>query len=350
MGSSSRREFLRMAVGGLFAASFLGSRAAHGVFMGPEQKREELFMEHEDLLTQPVRNSTTGRFDGKDHPYVEVNLEPYNYKDGDEKLLLEYYPVAGPGPHPVMITLPMLGGISFVERGFARHFSEKGMPVIIMSIPKGYRDAIKDSLRNIRHEEDLSRLSDAFNDVQRKSMLGVMRTVDWIGARRELDASRIGALGISLGAIILSSIMGVYAEKNYIKAGACILGGGNIHHIIAHSKEPGIKRDRKALLEAIGRDQDWLEKRLEGAFHWDPIHHAHNINGENMLLIVAKGDTYVPTETGLQLAEAIGNSRVQMVGSITRFLPIIDGHLAAYFKKGKIHRETFEFFSDKLRA
>lgn len=348
--SSTRRDFLKAAVGGLFAASFLGSRNAGAVFMGPEQKREELFMNHDDLLTQPVHNHTQAKVDKKGQHYIDVSLEPYDYKKGDEKIPIEYYPVAQAGVLPPLMMLPMLGGISFVERGLARYYSAQGFPVLIVGIQEAYRHAVKDALLSVNRVEDVPRLTDSFNEISRSALQDVMRVCDWIDDRPELDGERIGAVGISLGAILLAAVMGVYAEKQRIKAGATIMGGAGLHTIIAHSKEPGIKRDRTTLLKAINRDQNWLEEQLYGEFLWDPMHHAHNIDPETILMFVAKGDTYVPTETGLDLAAAIGGSaQVEMVSTVTRHLPVIDGHLAAYFKRGKVQRRALAFFESRLK-
>ena len=350
MSSLSRRKFLKAAVGGVFAAGFLGSRDAGAVFMGPEQKREELLLNHESLLSQPVHNQTEPALDKKGEHFIQVDLEPYNYTKGDAKIRMDYYPVEGAGPHPPLIILPMLGGISFIERGLARYYAKHGFPSLIVSTPKEDRDAIKHALGTVRSEANVPHLADTFNEVYRKGILNVMRVIDWIGARPELDEERIGAVGISLGAIQLASVMGVYGKQKYIKAGACMLGGAGMHHIISHSQEPGIKRDRDALLKTIGRDEAWLEERLYGEFPWDSLHHAHNIDPDSIILFIGKGDTYVPTKSGKDLAAAIGNPRVEMVGTWARFLPLIDGHLAAFFKKGKIQKQALEFFQARLYA
>ena len=348
MSSFSRRDFMKAAVGGVFAAGLLGSRNADAVFMGPEQKREELLLFHESLLSQPVHNHRESAVDKKGKSFIQVDLEPYNYSKNDSKIRMDYYPVKGVGPHAPLIILPMLGGISFIERGLARYYAKHGFPSLIVSTPKKDRDAITDALATVRSEADVPHLADTFNEVYRKGILGVMRVIDWIGDRSELDEERIGALGISLGAIQLASVMGVYGKQKYIKAGVCMLGGAGMHHIISHSQEPGILRDRIALLEAIGRDEAWLEERLYGEFPWDSLHHAHNIDPESIMLFIARGDTYVPTQSGKDLAAAIGNPRVEMVGSWTRFLPLIDGHLAAFFKKGQIQRQALGFFQERL--
>ena len=74
----------------------------------------------------------------------------------------------------------------------------------------------------------------------RDSIIDAEQVLDWILSRPELDPSRIGILGISMGAMRGAVLAGIDPR---VKASVLVLGGADLPDIIAHSRD-GASKDR----------------------------------------------------------------------------------------------------------
>src|SRR4030095_16714972 len=87
---------------------------------------------------------------------------------------------------PVILILPMLGGKYPLERFFAKYFARHGLASVIV------------------HREDTDgtpETADAVNTLFHQTVLDNKRAIDWLQTRHEVDASRLGVFGVSMGAI-----------------------------------------------------------------------------------------------------------------------------------------------------
>ncbi|MCM8829944.1 MAG: alpha/beta hydrolase family protein [Candidatus Omnitrophica bacterium] len=185
----------------------------------------------------------------------------------------------------------------------------------------------------------------------RQSVIDIMTLCDWLEKREEVTS--IGITGLSLGAIILNTVMGI---DNRIKAGVSILGGGNIHYIFTRSVVTlplviygifhGLKiRDYKKVskdyvryLREVRKTDD-IEK-VPCPWLWfllDPLTYAHLNQPRNVLMVNARFDLIIPYRAALQLWEALGRPEIIWLPSThitaTFFHPTILYYTLYYLKK-----------------
>ncbi len=236
---------------------------------------------------------------------------------------------------PTIIIIPMMNGETFVERSFAEYYQENGFNPVIVEIYMNYQGSIKRELKEVKDERDLDKAIRKTNLIYEHLILSYMFTIDYL--QKEGNNEKIGAIGISLGSLILTSLTGI---DERIKATIVGLTGGNLGKIIAHSKERGIMGERKNLLANLGKDEDWLEEKLEGKFIFDPMNMAQYIDPSKMFLILAGNDHIIPTETGIALYKKLPGARLKNLNGL--------GHLSSILALPKVKKESLEFFKERL--
>jgi hypothetical protein len=129
----------------------------------------------------------------------------------------------------------------------------------------------------------------------------VRRAVDWIARQPEVDAQRIGLIGISLGAIMGAAAL---SAEPRLHSAVLILGGVDLAHILWHSILAIRTRARL-------REQGYTLPRLREALaDVEPMHRLTSALGEKTFVIGARFDIVVPTEDTEKLIRALGNPRV----------------------------------------
>jgi len=186
----------------------------------------------------------------------------------------------------------------------------------------------------------------------RQAVIDIMALCDYLSERKEVK--NIGIVGISLGAIILNTVMGV---ENRIKAGVSILGGGNIHYIFMRSLITmpwviygffhGLRiRDyRKVSKDYVKFLEKVREKGLENVeckWKWfliDPLTYAHLNQPRKVLLINGYFDLIIPFGAVIQLWKFLGKPE-------KLFLP--STHITSILFKNIILRKTIKFLKTNL--
>src|SRR5262249_20107375 len=128
---------------------------------------------------------------------------------------LDYYDITGKAKTPVIMVLPMLGGGYGIERHFANYFVSRGYAAVIVRRDKG---------ANAASVEDLNQL---FHDM----VIDHKQVIDWMETQEDLDCSRIGIFGVSMGGIKGALLLPL--EKR-IRAAALGLTGGDLPYIMTH--------------------------------------------------------------------------------------------------------------------
>jgi len=129
----------------------------------------------------------------------------------------------------------------------------------------------------------------------------VRRAIDWLARQPEVDPSRIALVGLSLGAIMGATALGVEPR---LHSAVLILGGVDLAHILWHSILAIRTRARL-------REQGFALPRLRDALRdVEPMHRLTPALGEKTFVIGARFDIVVPTEDTEKLVRALGNPRV----------------------------------------
>lgn len=298
-----------------------------------------------------------GKVGGK---YREINFESSIIVEGipneegevarENKVLFKYYAVDeekyGDEKKPPIIIIPALNTETLFETGAAPYFCRNGYPVIISNVQTNFIQSMGDFFESLTKEtEDIDYAIGISNKLYEQSLLNNMQIIDFITQKRELDETKIKGYAASLGAVQMASWAGIDDRLNTL---VLAMVGCNIPRIISHSTLQILAELRDAKLEEIGKDKKWLEDMFKDDLDrskviWDPIHHAHHINPENVYMILAKKDKTIPFETGLELAAKINNGSEILE-------PIIkenESHLFAIWRDLKGHRrDALRFFTE----
>jgi hypothetical protein len=236
-------------------------------------------------------------------------------------LELDFYRPTGTNRTAVIVVLPIIGGGYPLEKLFCTYFARQGMAAVLVR-----RDRLKRAL------DDLGEI----NDTLQQAAIDARQAIDWIETRPELDASRIGAFGISMGGIRAAFLAPLDSR---IRAAVIGLAGGDLPYVIAHSKEGGIVRRRTPYLEQHGITQNEFEQELRATLACDPLTVAPSIDPHKVLLVLATFDTCVPSKKGFELRRAMGKPETIIVPT---------GHYTALLYLPYIKPACLRFFSEKF--
>lgn len=251
-----------------------------------------------------------------------VSLKPVGEKAGSERrITIDLYAVKNIEKPPVVLVLPMSGGGYAVERYFASYFAGKGYASVIV-----HRDKIP------KEEQLIENLDPMIH----RMILDHKRVIDWLETQPAVDASRTGLFGISMG-----GIKGAMLAPLENRIGAAILGlaGGDLPHILAYSKEPGLVKKREEFLAERKLTPEQAETELRKIVKRDPLLYAPYVDPAKVLLVIARSDDVVPTAKGLELKERMGNPETLMLPG---------GHYTAVFSIPYIKSQSLAFFEKRL--
>ena len=248
----------------------------------------------------------------------------------------EYYlphGVSPDSPRPAVICLHILDGNLELVRICCSSLASRGVPAVLFLLPYYGQRGDGSGHRGLLSNMEL--LAEAV----RQSVADVRRTVDVLQSRPEIDPQRIGACGISLGALIAAS---AFAEEPRLHRAALILGGGDLAEIIAHANET--RRLREAMARLSTED---LARAKRAVAEADPLRNAAQARSRAekglVLMINAAQDEVIPPRCARKLAEAYGMAdRIRWLEGL--------GHYTALAALPGILREVNEFFAGDLPA
>jgi dienelactone hydrolase len=208
-----------------------------------------------------------------------------------DRILFHYYPALRPSGEksPAVVLLHYLGGDGDDRRvaKFARYLSGRGIAAAQMTLPyHGRRKPPNDSPS--RH---FVAGADTVAQAFAQSASDVSTVVTWLTQQPAVDAGRIGAVGVSLGAFVVHLVMG---QDTRINAGVAALGAGNLAAIF---------------LQTPGRKPNAQE--IETLRRVEPLAYADRNRPRRVLMIQAARDRLVPPRYAEQLWEALGRPPIQ---------------------------------------
>jgi dienelactone hydrolase len=290
---------------------------ADPAYSGPSTLPEELSEDYSyTRFTGPVTErilKERATYTKRQISFPSVN----NLLPGQRDILIDYYDLKGDGKKPVILVLPVLGGSNDVEDSFARYFVQHGFSAALVHRQK--KNDLADGLESI----DANLCQIIFDHRQ---------AIDWIETREELDASRIGVFGISMGAIKGALISAI---DDRVSASVLALAGGDIPYLLTNSNEPGIARRRAAYLTEHQLTTAALQEKLTRKITCDPLHFAEYVDAGKVLMVLALFDKTVPFEKGRELKEKMGDPQT---------IYLFSGHYTSIIFKNYIKYKSRIFF------
>ncbi|MCS7064850.1 MAG: S9 family peptidase, partial [Fimbriimonadales bacterium] len=256
-------------------------------------------------LDDPIDSVFPSRFTAaiRHEGYVEYRLEfpsafvsPY---PANNRVHARWLLPQTPSRLPVVVLLHSLGiQQPTLEMALARELLRHRIAVLLLTLPYHMeRTPPGFDSGDLILQGDVSLLRSALL----QAVWDVRRALDWLARQPEVDSTRVALVGISLGAIMGATALGVEPR---LHSAVLILGGVDLAHILWHSILAIRARIRL-------REQGYTLQRLREAIaDVEPMYRLTPALGEKTFVIGARFDIVVPTEDTEKLIRALGNPRV----------------------------------------
>jgi dienelactone hydrolase len=212
-----------------------------------------------------------------------------------------FKPVGTAGRCPGVVVLHILGSDFPLSRYMAARLADRGVASLFLKLPyygerrpKGGPGPVPRRLLSADIERTMTSM--------RQGVCDVRRGICWLSSRPEVDPTRLGVAGISLGGIV--SALTVAVDPS-IQEGVFLLAGGDLSKILWSLPETAKFRE---LWQASGRTIQDL-KALTDPF--DPLTYADRLKGKRLLMIAGKVDEVVPPASTTALWHAAGRPPIQ---------------------------------------
>jgi dienelactone hydrolase len=206
-----------------------------------------------------------------------------------------------PAAHrPAAVILHWLGGSFDLLEVIGQRLAENGIVSLMMYMPHyGPRRAKDPARRQKLLQTDMER---TLRDLH-QAVLDARRAGDWLAARPDVESSRVGIVGISLGALVGSLTAGV---DDRFGRSVFLIGGGDLPAIVLHGSRETAAAKQK--LEEAGLTADRLRELWKSI---EPLTFASRMRPEEILMVNAESDEVIPRECTLKLYEALDRPEIR---------------------------------------
>ena len=250
-------------------------------------------------------------------PSPIVTPEPEN-----NTIHAEYFRPKHEGRRPAVIVLHILGADFALSRYVASRLADRGVAALFVKLPYyGERRPAGGAQRFLSTDIERSVLA------MRQGVCDVRRAAAWLASRPEVDASRLGITGISLGGIVASVAAAIDPA---LTRGAFLLAGGDLAKILWTMPEAAKYRD--AWIKS-GRTFADLKALTEP---FDPLTYAAGLKDKRVLMMAGNTDDVVPPASARALWDAAGRPPITWFDC---------GHYSAVGFLLPGIRQTVEFFA-----
>ena len=233
----------------------------------------------------------------------------------------KFYRPNGPGPWPAVVILPITRG-DYPTKAIAAYLADRGIASLLF---------LSRSTFTGNAEKDFATLAAQIHDY----VVEIRQALDWLTQQSSIDSSRIGLVGMSLGAIAGSLAVGVDPR---IRSEVLLLSGGDLPGILFSTRERSFVKMRNRLMAERKLNAEAL--KLEAAktlARVEPLDYAKRLPASRILMINAYFDKTIPGSYTLALWEKIGKPHLILVptGHYTAILFLWYAEAMAYehFKK-----------------
>jgi len=206
-----------------------------------------------------------------------------------------YLPVGERAGLPAAVVVHHLGGSFEAEAYLAQHLAQNGVASFAISLPNYGRRREPGTSQGFLREEDPVGSFMGF----RQAALDVIRAADFLRALPETDAEQVGAVGVSLGAVVVGLARGVDTRLGRT---LLVIGGGDVKRLLEESPEV------QGMLEGAPIDVPDLEAALRPV---DPLTFAARVRPDDVLMINARRDEVIPEGCTLSLWRAYGRPPIR---------------------------------------
>ena len=222
---------------------------------------------------------------------------------------------------PGILISPILGGTMIVDR-FAKYYAKHGFVVAIVH----RKEIFWTRNQGIGQIEDYLRMS----------TIRIRQALDWMISQPSVDKDRLGAFGISYGAIMHSILAAVDSR---IKYHILAMPAAPLSDVIVACPDPAIKDLLPIAMEEYNDTLDGVSKRLQNTILTDPILLKNGANTDRMFFYITLFDRVVGTRRSINLWKAFGKPRLKV-------LPF--GHYGGILVLPLLQYQTRKIFEQEL--
>jgi dienelactone hydrolase len=287
-------------------------------YRGPDAWPSGQPMAYWELPPQPLEVADDVEARTRAH-FVVRELSLPSVVDPTDEISFEYYDVEGDERTPVIVLLPIFNGQLSIPRFFARYFANQGWAAVVVT----------------RGRDPLEALT-APEQTVRSNLQDYRRVLDWIEREPELDASRIGMFGVSLGG--MDAVM-LTALDRRVNSLVIAMAGGDLSYLLANTSYRRVSRTIDDLADSLGTSREALGAKVDAAIKLDPLALAPYVDAERVFMILTRTDTIIPFEAQQQLHATMGSPEA---------LYLLTGHRASVVYFPKVRNAAFEFFARRF--
>jgi len=200
---------------------------------------------------------------------------------------------------PAAVMLHWLGGSFDILEAVCARMAERGITTLMLWMPTyGKRRAKDPAKRTKMISLDNERTLLLF----KQAMLDIRRAGDWLASRRDVEPSRVGLVGISLGAVVGAVVSGI--DLNFRRV-AFLVGGGDLPGVVLHGSKETAEIKKLAEEKGLGRDE--LAKLWRPI---EPLTYASRLRTDRVLMLNAESDQVFPRACTDKLWEACGKPEI----------------------------------------
>jgi dienelactone hydrolase len=237
-----------------------------------------------------------------------------------------YFLPAGPGPHPAVVVLHVLGVRDLgLESSLGHHLAGRGIGAVLMALPYHLRRTPPGTESG---DLFLRPSPEHLRQALVQSVVDTRCLLEFLARRPEVDPHRLGVVGLSLGAIV-GLIVGQVDPR--VSAEVAVVGSGYPADLVWQS---AILADLRQRLEERGVTYARLAHVLA------PVNACRlpvGNPGRHLLMIMAEEDTFVPTALQRRTWEALGRPPAVWLPS---------GHLTTFLRRDRLWGEIARFLGD----
>jgi dienelactone hydrolase len=289
-----------------------------GTYRGPDPWPTDGSLAYEDFSADPIEVAGDVEARTRAH-FVVRQVSLPSTTDSHESIEFEYYDVDGDARTPVVVLLPVFNGQLKIPRFFARYFANQGWAAVVVT----------------RGRDPLAALTSPEQAV-RSNIKDYSRVLDWVEHEPELDASRIGLLGVSLGA--MDAVM-LTALDRRVNSLVIAMAGGDLSYLLANTNYRRVVRTIDDMAEELGTSREAVGAKLDAAIKLDPLAVAPYVDAERVFMVLTRTDAIIPFEAQQQLRTTMGSPESMY---------LMTGHRFSVVFFPKLRTAAFEFFSRRF--
>ena len=235
-----------------------------------------------------------------------------------------YAPQPVRGRHAAVLIFPIMAGDDLGTRDFAQALARQGLHGIIVYRPK----------EKFSMDKPLGQIEEHL----RTTVQQTRRAIDWIADQPTVDPTRLGSMGVSMGATM--NILIASVEPRLSRYVFC-LPASHVAHLVMTTKDRSIAKKRREYLRRYGLTPAGAEATLTELLRSEPLRVAGAIDPRRSLAVIALWDRVIGWRNSLDIWRALGRPQ-------TIWLPT--GHYTSLFALPYIKLRVLWFFQDWSKA